>query len=72
MSTPREAQTLAHVARRYQLSSRSQQQIADELGLSRLNVSRMLSAALDRGIVEIRIHDPSGRDSELEGRVRTA
>lgn len=66
MSTPREAQTLAYVARRYYLSGRSQQQIADELGLSRSNVSRMLSAALDRGIVEIRIHDPSGRDGELE------
>lgn len=66
MSTHREAQTLVHVARRYYLSGRSQQQIADELGLSRSNVSRMLSAALDRGIVEIKIHDPSGRDRDLE------
>ncbi len=66
VSTPRDDQALAAVARRYYLGGRSQQQIADELGISRSNISRMLTAALERGIVEIRVHDPSGRDDDLE------
>lgn len=66
VSTPRDDQDLAAVARRYYLGGRSQQQIADELGISRSNISRMLTAALERGIVEIRVHDPSGRDDDLE------
>lgn len=66
VSAPRDDQVLATVARRYYLGGRSQQQIADELGISRSNISRMLTAALDRGIVEIRVHDPSGRDDDLE------
>jgi DNA-binding transcriptional regulator LsrR (DeoR family) len=66
VSTPRDDQALADVARRYYLHGRSQQQVADELGISRSNVSRMLTSALERGIVEIRVHDPSGRDDELE------
>jgi DNA-binding transcriptional regulator LsrR (DeoR family) len=60
------------VARRYYLGGRSQQQIADELGISRSNISRMLTAALERGIVEIRVHDPSGRDDDLESALAAA
>lgn len=70
MSNQRDDQALVQVARRYYLGGRSQQQIADELSLSRSNVSRMLSAAVERGIVEFKIHDPSGRDSGLEQRLQ--
>jgi DNA-binding transcriptional regulator LsrR (DeoR family) len=50
----------------YFLDGRGQDDIAQVLGTSRSNVSRMLSTAKARGIVEIRIHDPLGRDAELE------
>ncbi|WP_249124124.1 sugar-binding transcriptional regulator [Saccharopolyspora erythraea] len=59
-------------ARMYYEENRSQQEIGRALGLSRSNVSRVLAAAHDRGIVEIRIHDPSGRDLELERQLKDA
>lgn len=63
---------LLRVAQLYYVQKQSQQQIADVLGTSRSNVSRMLTAATDAGIVEIRIVDPAGRDPELEARLRAA
>jgi len=54
------------VARLYYVDQLSQQQISTALGISRSNVSRMLSAAIDSGIVEIRLVDPAGRDNDLE------
>lgn len=66
MPGPREPETLLRVARMYYLEERSQQQIATALGVSRSNVSRMLTAAIDAGLVEIRIIDPAGRDNDLE------
>ncbi len=71
MPAAREPDTLLRVARLYYLEHQSQQQIATALGISRSNVSRMLTAAGDAGIVEIRIIDPAGRDPELEERLRT-
>ena len=50
----------------YFLDGRSQDDIARVLGTSRSNVSRMLSAARKLGIVEIRIQDEAGRDTDLE------
>jgi DNA-binding transcriptional regulator LsrR (DeoR family) len=46
---------LASVARRYYLSGRSKVQIAEELGLSRFQVARMLDRALATGLVRIEI-----------------
>jgi len=66
MPAPREPETLLRVARMYYLEQQSQQQIATTLGVSRSNVSRMLTAAIDAGLVEIRIVDPAGRDNDLE------
>jgi DNA-binding transcriptional regulator LsrR (DeoR family) len=60
------------VARLYYQEGQSQQQIAVALGISRSNVSRMLTMAVDVGIVQIRIIDPAGRDQDLEARLRTA
>jgi DNA-binding transcriptional regulator LsrR (DeoR family) len=66
MPGPRERELLVRAARLYFEDGRSQQEVAVELGTSRSNVSRMLAAARETGIVEIRIHDPRGRDTVLE------
>lgn len=60
---------LSRVAEQYYVDNLSQQQIGEELGLSRSQVSRMLSEARDIGVVEIRIHHDLPTDPDLEGRV---
>ncbi len=70
MPPPRDPATLMAAARLYYLQGRSQAEVATTLGTSRSNVSRMLSEALEQGIVEIRIHDPAGREHELEEKLR--
>jgi DNA-binding transcriptional regulator LsrR (DeoR family) len=72
MPPPRDQDLLVKVARMYYEERRSQQEIATALELSRSNVSRVLTAAHERGIVEIRIHDPSGRDLQLEHMLKDA
>ena len=57
---------LAEIARRYYLRDQSQQEIADQLDLSRSNISRLLKEARRRGIVEIFIRHSLERDSQLE------
>jgi DNA-binding transcriptional regulator LsrR (DeoR family) len=66
MPAPRESAMLARAARMYYLENRPQSDIARELGVSRSNVSRILTAAREAGIVEIRIHEPTVRGHELE------
>ena len=61
---------LAYVARRYYLEDRKQSDIAQELGVSRPLVSRMLSEARELGIVEITIHEPGAREARLLERLR--
>lgn len=75
MPAPRDTTTIVRAARLYYEQERSQAEIADELGLSRSNVSRILTQARERGIVEITIHDPEGpprRDEPLEQALRSA
>lgn len=57
---------LARIAALYYYQDQSQQEIADQLAISRSNISRMLKEARDRGIVEIFIHQPIRRDLEIE------
>jgi DNA-binding transcriptional regulator LsrR (DeoR family) len=57
---------LVAAARLYYLQGASQAEVAAQLQTSRSNVSRMLTEAQKRGIVEIRINDPAGRVHELE------
>jgi DNA-binding transcriptional regulator LsrR (DeoR family) len=66
MPGPRERELLVRAARLYFEDDKSQHEVAIELGTSRSNVSRMLAAAREQGIVEIRINDPRGRDQGLE------
>lgn len=72
MPTARDHHLLVKVARMYYEEGRSQQEIAHALEVSRPGVSRMLAAARERGIVEISVHDPAGRDLTLEGELRAA
>lgn len=70
MPPPRDVHLLVKVARMYFQDGASQQEIADAVGVSRSNVSRMLAAAREQHIVEVRINDPAGRDVELEAALR--
>jgi DNA-binding transcriptional regulator LsrR (DeoR family) len=54
------------VARLYYFQNMTTAAIADEIGTSRATVSRLLSYALDRGLVEIRVHDPQQVSGSLE------
>ena len=61
---------LAYVARRYYLDDQKQSDIAQELGVSRPLVSRMLSEARELGIVEITVHEPGAQTTRLMDRLR--
>jgi DNA-binding transcriptional regulator LsrR (DeoR family) len=66
----RDRDLLVKAARMYFLDGRSQDDIARVLGTGRSNVSRMLAAAREQGIVEIRVHGHAGRDLDLERALR--
>ena len=57
---------LARAARLYFIEGLSQKEVADKMQTTRSNVSRMLTAARERGVVQIRIMDSAGRDHDLE------
>lgn len=61
---------LAYIARRYYLEDQKQSDIAQELGVSRPLISRMLSEARELGIVEITVHEPGARSARLMDRLR--
>ncbi len=61
---------LARVASLYYEAGKNQQQIADTLGVSRSAVSRFLTEARERGIVEIIVHYPWRTDTGLEDKIR--
>src|SRR4051812_9515788 len=62
----------ASVARRYYLDGKSKVEIADELGLSRFQVARLLDTARAGGLVRIEIADADAIDVELSGRLKDA
>jgi len=57
---------LAEVASLYYEEGKSQQEIADQIGVSRSGVSRLLSQARRLGVVEITVHHPLPTDGALE------
>lgn len=59
----------ARVARRYYLDNKQKNEIADELGLSRFKVARLLELARSEGIVQISIQLPTSDDLELADRL---
>jgi DNA-binding transcriptional regulator LsrR (DeoR family) len=68
--TPTEHVLLARVARGYYLEDRSKSDIADELGISRFRVARLLDTARREGVVNIRVESPPGYDTDLSVRLQ--
>jgi DNA-binding transcriptional regulator LsrR (DeoR family) len=62
---PSEAVLTARVARMYYVDDRSKSDIADELGISRFRVARLIEAARRTGVVRIEIHSNGIVNTEL-------
>ncbi|MDT4956690.1 MAG: hypothetical protein QOD31_489 [Pseudonocardiales bacterium] len=62
---PTELILMARAARRYYEDDRSKKDIADELGISRFRVARLLDNAKRSGMVRIQIELPTGVNTEL-------
>jgi deoxyribonucleoside regulator len=67
VQTRQDAGLLAEVARAYYEQNLTQEQIAQEFGVSRSQVSRYLTEARSRGVVQIRILAPEARNRQVEG-----
>ena len=61
---------LAHIAREHYINGKSRVEIADETGLSRFKVGRMLDEAVEKGIIRFEIVSTPGIDLELSMRLR--
>lgn len=66
----RSVDELAKAAQLYYIDDLSQQEIAERMGTTRSNVSRMLKAAKEQGLIEIRIVHPARRDVALEETIK--
>lgn len=71
-TAPQHQRLMVHAARRYHLDDASKVAIAQELGISRFKVARLLEEAREQGIVRIDIVDPSAGRDHLESRLRNA
>jgi DNA-binding transcriptional regulator LsrR (DeoR family) len=60
------------VARRYYLERKGKKEIAEELGISRFKVARILDRAVEHGLVNISINAPAQIDLELSDRLQKA
>ncbi|MBK1870371.1 sugar-binding transcriptional regulator [Aestuariivirga sp. YIM B02566] len=60
----------ALVAKRYFVGRRTKSQIADELGISRFKVARLIDAAIESGIVRFVIAEEGDLDTELAQAIR--
>ena len=72
VSAARSRSTLAAAARLYYVDGLSQQAAAAQLGMTRSNFSRVLSAAREAGVIEFHIHDDVDRELSLERRLADA
>ncbi|MBU9726081.1 sugar-binding transcriptional regulator [Diplocloster modestus] len=63
-------QLLVNISKMYYELNFSQQEISNKAGLSRTYISKLLNEARERGIVEIRIHDPVKAETPLEESLR--
>ena len=66
MSVHRSRNLLVEAAKLYYLGGLTQEAVARRLGMTRSNVSRVLQAAKDSGVVEIRVSAGAERDHQLE------
>lgn len=62
---------LAYVAEKYYLEDLRQTDIAQKIGLTRSAVSRMLTEAREKGIVEIVVHYPFQFNQDLEAKLKS-
>lgn len=69
MALPRDRSLLVKAARMYYEQDMSQDAVAAAIGVSRSNISRMLTDARAQGIVQIRIVEHAMRDTALERRI---
>src|SRR5437764_11327926 len=67
-----EALLLATVARRFYVQGRSKLEIADEFGVSRFKVARMLDTAMESGLVRVEFSLPAPIDLALSDEIRAA
>src|SRR2546421_5978413 len=67
---PAQGVLTASAARRYYLDGRSKIEIAEEFGLSRFKVARLLDAARDSGLVRIEIRHQGVIDVDLSARLQ--
>src|SRR5215218_6648928 len=67
---PAQVVLTASIARRYYLDGRSKIEIAEEFGLSRFKVARLLDAARDSGLVRIEIRHEGEIDVDLSARLQ--
>lgn len=72
MPAPNELILTTRVARQYYLAGRSKTEIADELGISRFRVARLLDSALSSGLVRIEIESPGNIDTSLSVELQKA
>ena len=69
-SGPAQVVLTASIARRYYLDGRSKIEIAEEFGLSRFKVARLLDAALESGLVRIEIRHQGEIDVDLSAQLQ--
>lgn len=64
----------AWIARKYFIEKKLKREIAEELGISRFKVARLIRAGIANGTVKIKIEieDPEGVDGELSSRLQGA
>lgn len=67
-----EHELLARIAHRSYVDGRTQEEIGEELGLSRPKVQRLLERARTSGVVEFHIEAPPGLNLDLEARLKAA
>ncbi|OEU96648.1 sugar-binding transcriptional regulator [Streptomyces oceani] len=67
---PAELMQAAAMARRFYLEGKSKIQIADEFGVSRFKVARVLETALERDLVRIEIRVPAELDADRSDALR--
>src|SRR5260221_5821583 len=58
------------VARRYFVERQTKIQIAEDLGISRFKVARLIDEAVEAGLVRFQIHETGEVDSQLLDRLR--
>jgi len=60
----------ASAARRYFIARQTKSQIAEELGISRFRVARLIDAAIEEGIIQFVISEPGDLNTELGDALR--